>query len=194
MLCEICGKNEATVHLTEIIDGNVIELHICESCAQKKGEEMEKQFGLAELLAGLVDMGGIDPAEGKTALKLRCSSCGMTYADFKKIGRLGCAQCYHDFRKALLPLIKRIQGTGHHTGKVPSGATPAPTGVVSPSPVVRTAKEDDPLKELKKKLRELVQREEFEEAARVRDQIKALEKGKTPKKKSGKKNETATGE
>ncbi len=178
MLCEVCGKNEATVHLTEVIDGNVIEMHICEPCAQKKGEEMEKQFGLAELLSGLIDVSAAEPQEGKP-LKLRCSVCGMSYTDFKKIGRLGCAQCYTDFKKALLPLIRRIQGTGHHAGKRPSSVA----GVTAP------AREETRLKVLKASLQELVKREEFEEAARVRDQIKELEsnvKSKPAKKKSKK--------
>ena len=85
MLCDICGKNMATVHLTEIIDNNVTELHLCEECAREKRFQLEPHFGLSALLAGLADF-GIKPNLQEAALT--CSNCGLTYKDFKKIGRL----------------------------------------------------------------------------------------------------------
>ncbi|MCM8761344.1 MAG: UvrB/UvrC motif-containing protein [Candidatus Omnitrophica bacterium] len=167
MLCDICGKNEATVHLTEIINDKVTKLHICESCAKEKGAEMEEHFGLSDLLAGLTDLGtGVEPELVTTA---KCPSCGFTYDDFKKMGRLGCSECYEAFRKYLEPLLKRIHGANRHVGKVPISAG-------------KTIKDTQTLQTLKMQLEKAIQSEEFEEAARLRDKIRELEgKGKSGK-------------
>jgi protein arginine kinase activator len=161
MLCDVCNKNEATVHLTEIVNSEVTKLHLCEGCAREKATEMEEHFGLAELLAGLADFG--IKAEGEDLAKLKCGNCGFTYMDFKKVGRLGCSECYESFRKHLAPLLKRIHGADQHYGKAPLKA----------QKVVRVR---DDIQQLKAKLQKAVQMEEFEEAAKLRDQIKELEK------------------
>lgn len=161
MLCDICGKNEATVHLTEIVNNEFTTLHLCEKCAREKAAEMEEHFGLAELLGGLADFGIQLEADEMTRLK--CPNCGFTYMDFKKIGRLGCGDCYETFRKNLAPMLKRLHGSDQHFGKAPTKA----------QKVVRLR---DDLQELKARLQRAVEREEFEEAAKLRDQIKELEK------------------
>ena len=123
MLCDICSKTQATVHLTEIIDDKMTELHLCESCAQKKGAQMESHFGLADLLAGLADLGTqftTSKTKKEAKAKAKCSRCGLTYEDFKKVGRLGCGECYTAFKEALLPLLKRIHGSTQHYGKSPT--------------------------------------------------------------------------
>ncbi|MFA6357994.1 MAG: hypothetical protein WCY09_04945, partial [Candidatus Omnitrophota bacterium] len=91
MLCDVCGKNPATVHLTEIIDEQMNELHLCEDCARTKSAAMEQQFGLSDLLAGMVDFEK-PTAQKEEAVTIKCPNCGLTYADFKKIGRLGCGE------------------------------------------------------------------------------------------------------
>ena len=161
MVCDICNKNQATVHLTEIIDDQITELHLCEKCARQKSAEMEEHFGLADLLSGLVDMGPavVDEEE----IKVKCPNCGMKYSDFKKIGRLGCGECYNTFRKAMLPLLKRIHGSSQHYGKAPTKIKKA---------VVKTKTE---IEDLKAQLQKAIQMEAFEEAARLRDKIKELE-------------------
>ncbi len=165
MLCDICSKQQATVHLTEIIDGKMTELHICEGCAQKKSAQMESHFGLADLLAGLADPGGhLD--KSKKEIKTKCKRCGLTYEDFKKIGRLGCGECYSAFRESLLPLLKRIHGSTQHYGK-------SPKKVSKPA---RRAKSVNELDDLKDKLNNAIQTEEFEKAAELRDKIRELEK------------------
>ena len=162
MLCGICGKKEATVHLTEIINDQMTKLHLCEECAKKKGAEMEEHFGLADLLAGLADLG--TPLKAAKEKKLKCSSCGLTYSDFKKIGKLGCGQCYETFKSYLVPLFKRIHGSDVHVGRIPHTKRKLP----------RTKKVDT--EELKKRLKRAIELEEFEEAARLRDEIKKYEK------------------
>jgi len=161
MLCDICGKNQATVHLTEIVDDQMTELHLCEECARQKSAQMEQQFGLSDLLAGLAEFE--KPSVDKEAQVLRCSTCGLTYADFKKIGRLGCGECYSAFKKLLGPLLKRIHGSSLHFGKSPLEAAPG-------------RKRSADLSVLRLKLQKAIESEAFEEAAKIRDQIREFEK------------------
>jgi protein arginine kinase activator len=162
MLCDICAVNQATVHLTEIVDDQMTELHLCEECAKNKSMDMEQQFGLADLLAGLSDLGKTQ-AEVKENVKLKCSACGLSYDDFRKIGRLGCSVCYVSFRRYLLPLLKRIHGSTKHYGK-------------TPLVLAKAVRDKSDLAQLKDHLEKAISSEEFEEAARLRDKIKELEK------------------
>ena len=166
MVCDVCHKNTATVHLTEIVDDQMTELHLCEECARQKSEQMEQQFGLSELLAGLADFGG-KPSLEKDEPSLKCKSCGLTYMDFKKIGRLGCSECYNAFKKSLGPLLKKIHGSSQHFGK-------------SPVKDEKTDKKDSDLRVLRTKLQKAIEDEAFEEAAKIRDQIKESEKKESP--------------
>ena len=163
MLCDVCGKNPATVHLTEIIDEQMNELHLCEDCARHKSAAMEQQFGLSDLLAGMADFEK-SPSKEEDTVTIKCPNCGLAYADFKKIGRLGCGECYDVFRKYLAPLLKRIHGSNQHIGK-----NPAKTKVAT-----KPYKKKTSLSELKSQLQKAIFSEAFEEAARLRDQIKKI--------------------
>jgi protein arginine kinase activator len=156
MLCQVCGKNEATVEFTEIVNDEAKQLQLCDACAKKKGIEMEQHFSIADFLAGLSD-----PEAGGTSGEpvLRCKNCGMTFTDFQKIGRFGCGNCYLAFRKNLLPLLKRIHGSTRHTGKT------------------KKPEVSDPRNTLRIELQAAIDKEEFEEAARLRDAIREIEKG-----------------
>jgi len=162
MLCDICKKNPATVHLTEIIDEQMNELHLCEDCARHKSTAMEQQFGLSDLLAGMADFEKPNKDEENVAVK--CPNCNLTYADFKKIGRLGCGECYNVFRKYLAPLLKRIHGSSQHAGKAP----------LKEKAIPRPGRKKAGIGELKTELQKAIQKENFEEAARLRDQIKKI--------------------
>jgi len=168
MLCNICTKNPATVHLTEIIDGQMSELHICEECARKKSQDMEQQFGLSDLLAGMADFDKPKDDSSAGAVLVKCPSCQLTYADFKKIGRLGCGEWGNTFRKYLGPLLKRIHGSTQHTGKTLLKAG-------------RPSRKKADVQELRNRLNRAIESEAFEEAAKIRDQIKELEKRESEK-------------
>lgn len=173
MMCDICGKKQASVHLTEIIDDQMTELHLCEECAREKGTQMEKHFDLSDLLAGLADIPGAPDIEPQVEEKLKCPNCGITYQDFRQIGQLGCGECYKVFKKSLLPLLKRIHGSTQYFGKMPM--------IVAASAKTQTARQKavtaaQQMQELKVKLQKAIQQEEFEEAARLRDKIRELEK------------------
>jgi len=172
MNCSVCHKNEATIHLTEIINNQVIKMHLCEECAKKKGIDVGEgfpHFSLADLLAGLTDLGFESPL--KIAKKISCPTCGLTDSDFRENGRLGCSDCYQTFSKQLAPLLKRIHGSPYHTGK-------------KLIPIVSTGQEkvsgeDKRIKEtiasLQKELKEAIKKEEYERAAEIRDQLHKLQ-------------------
>lgn len=161
MRCDVCHKKEATVHLTEIVNDKITKLHLCEACAKEKGAEMEEHFGLSDLLAGLTDLGStVEPEVMET---VKCPSCGFTYQHFKKVGRLGCGDCYEAFKAQLAPLLKRIHGADRHVGKVPIM-------------VGKTADDIKTVQDLKMQMERAIRTENFEEAARLRDKLRELEK------------------
>ncbi len=161
MQCDICGKKKATVHLTEIVDEQMSEMHLCEECARQKSAQMEQQFGLADLLAGLGDFG--KKVQDVEKVQLKCNSCGMNYDDFRKFGRLGCSECYNAFKEHLSTLLKKIHGSNHHLGKTPANV-PA-----------KDKKRIEGMQDLKSQLMQAIQMEDFEKAAQLRDQIRELE-------------------
>lgn len=160
MLCELCNKNHATIHLTEITNNTKKELHICEECAKKKGTIHKVSFSIADILGKLAD-----PIIGK-ALKemtsLKCPQCGMTYAEFRAKARFGCANDFEVFKAGLVPLLEKVHGSAQHCGKVPATAD-------------TTIKKESEIIKLKKELDQLVKMENFEKAAEIRDRIQLLE-------------------
>lgn len=162
MVCDECRLREATVHLTQIINGKKTERHLCPQCARKHEAEffLEPQFSIHNLLAGLLE-GTWQPPAG-AAQDLRCSRCGLRYREFARTGLLGCSHCYDEFKQQLEPVLRRIQGQVRHRGKVPSRA----------GSHLRLGRQLD---QLRAQLREAVAREEYERAARLRDEIRALE-------------------
>jgi protein arginine kinase activator len=154
MLCESCNDREATVHLTKVIDGSVEKVHLCEECAAKSGFDIHGPISISDILVG---MGGA-PA-GKAAEPDRtCPRCHMRRADFKKTGRLGCPSCYQTFEDELLPLVQAMHRTQQHSGKIPANE-----GVR-----VHISAE---ITKLQGELDKAIAAENFEDAARLRDQI-----------------------
>lgn len=163
MKCDICEVYEATVHLTEVINDKVTKLHICETCAKTKSEEMQTHFGLTDLLSGLMDFEPPIPGgQIEKEIKTKCPVCNMTYYDFQKIGRLGCGRCYETFSSQMSDLLRKIHGSDRHVGKMPFKGK-------------EVVKEQEDLQRLKSELKKLIQVEEFEKAALLRDRIKGLE-------------------
>lgn len=170
MLCQACGKNSASVHVTQIINGEKKEVYLCEACALEKGEidfPLEGKFPLHQLFSGF--MGFFPHGGGETSRKgsssgLQCETCGLTHAQFGQIGRFGCSRCYEAFGETLTPLLRRLHGNPKHMGKVPlrAGAD------------VKIKKEIEGLRE---ELQKKVAEEAFEEAAKIRDEIRRLEDG-----------------
>src|SRR5512140_184644 len=106
MLCDACKKNEATVHLTQIVDNKMQTIDLCEACSKAKGVDDPTGFSLASILLGL----GANQEAGEIVAneELKCPICGFSQADFKKSGRLGCWECYTTFADPLQGLLKSM--------------------------------------------------------------------------------------
>lgn len=169
MLCDICKKNNATVHVTKIINGVKQEFNICEECAKKTegigiNETMDfsTPFSFQNILSGIMDYLYESPQNINT-LEPVCKNCGITFADFKNNGFLGCSECYENFRATLIPVIKRVQGNVEHIGKIPEKSGKA-------------ILERKNLERLKAELQQCIKNEEYEKAAEIRDKIREIEK------------------
>jgi protein arginine kinase activator len=168
MMCEKCQKNHASVHMQQFINGQKVELHLCQECAFKI-DNPEMLVSLENIFKGFLDqintkfsaqpMG--NPAPVRSPVKA-CSRCGMTFNKFKTGGRLGCDVCYQSFAQEVELLLKSVQGSTRHEGKYPRrmGA-----GILNKRQVT----------ELRNALKAAIEAENYEEAARLRDEIKAIE-------------------
>lgn len=145
------------MHLTQIAGDKLQKVDLCEDCAKQKGVNDPTGFSLADLLLGLGASQEMEQRIGGADLK--CPACGFTHADFKKAGRLGCAQCYSTFAEGLEGMLKTMHKGIQHIGKAPQSR--------------RLAKDlNDRLATLQKKLKQAVEEENFEQAAALRDEIK----------------------
>ena len=161
MLCDSCKERDAVVHLTQIVDNAVSQLHLCERCAAEKGVETSAgmpQHPLGQFLAEVQQQVPPPPSEAG-----RCTFCGASMKDFRASGRLGCARCYITFEGSLRELLRRVHGHSRHVGR----------GYASPEP---EATEGDSIRgELRERLRRAIETEQFELAAELRDRIRVLD-------------------
>ena len=156
MICESCHEKEATVHLTQVAEGAVKKVHLCEECAAKSGFDIHGPLSIQDILLGMGQTSG----EAAAGPERSCPKCHFRRADFKKTGRLGCPDCYETFGTELLPLIKAMHRSDQHMGKVPSREGNA----------VRLSSE---IAAIQKSLDQAIASENYEEAARLRDQIQS---------------------
>lgn len=167
MMCDECGKRPATVHITKVINGVKSEAHLCQQCAQKHGQIgffNEPTFTFHNILAGLFEPESVLKEAKDVRSFGRCPNCGLTFADFRRLGHLGCDKCYETFHAELSPLLRRIHGSTTHTGKVPTGER------------YGSARIERERRRLEEALKQAIQNEEYEKAAELRDAIRALDK------------------
>ncbi|MBO5852815.1 MAG: UvrB/UvrC motif-containing protein [Clostridia bacterium] len=160
MLCQKCGQNMATTHIKTVIGGKVTEQNLCGYCAAKKGYTGFADGSISGLLSSML---GQVMKSDNGVFEQACSCCGSTFADIAETGKVGCAECYKTFETELLPYLKRIHGSINHTGKTPGSTELVVTEFI------------DKVSHLKRKLANLVAEEKYEEAAKIRDEIKELE-------------------
>ncbi len=159
MLCEKCGKYTATTHIKRIVNGVATSEHLCSLCANNYSLGF-KSHSIANLLSSMFS----DVINEDVLLRQKsCEKCGSTFSEIVNSGKVGCAECYSTFYNDLLPYLKRVHGATEHIGKVPNNA---PLSVVT----------EDRLTTLRKTLHELILKEEFEQAATVRDEIRKIER------------------
>lgn len=160
MQCDVCHSKEATVFLTQIVDGKMQKVNLCEGCSKEKGVNDPTGFALADLLLGLGDSQQIE----KSPTTNKCPVCGFTQADFKKTARLGCSHCYSVFADGILPMLKNMHKGTRHTGKMPAAHA-------------ERRERDEKMKSLQESLDKAIAEEEFELAADLRDRIRQVEAG-----------------
>jgi len=163
-MCDACRKRPARLRYTEIKDNRKTEMNLCEDCAAEKGLGLsptpgEGEMTASDILAGMVE----ENVESEESGTLVCPECSLTYAEFKQTGRLGCPGCYESFRVVLEPLLRKIHGSTRHTGKGPRGSGRATEGRMV-------------LREKRSALRMAIEREDYEAAARLRDECQELER------------------
>jgi protein arginine kinase activator len=163
MQCDHCGEREAEVQLTEIQDGDMKTLHLCNLCAAERGLSNQAAAGTAPLADFLAQIGKSVDEPSAGAPTEPCPYCGTTGSDFRRTGRLGCPQCYPHFERQLRGLLRRIHGSTQHVGKICLS-----DGLEEENQVTRLA-------DLKRRLQRAVDSEDFESAADLRDEIRALE-------------------
>jgi protein arginine kinase activator len=159
MLCDECGKNNATVHVTHIINGKKTENHLCESCAKENQSIFDSNFSMENMFSAMLNNAFSTTGHSKG---LGCSTCGMTYEDFRDIGKFGCSHCIEAFKPRLMPVVKNIQGYDAHSGKIPMRAGGK-----------YKVKKD--IEKLKEELKLMIVQEEYEQAAKLRDKIREME-------------------
>lgn len=164
MMCEDCGVNPAVFHFVAVTNDEKTERNLCPTCMAKYKKQLPGLDikNLAGILNNLLDGKSskkeeIDP---ETAA-ITCEQCGMTYGEFRKGGMVGCAECYHAFREPMTSLLQRIHGNTQHAGRVPGGVHSGVSIRIS-------------IDRLKQQLAKAVENEEYEQAAKFRDAIRAL--------------------
>ena len=178
MICENCGENEANVRYTQIVNGVKKEMHLCEKCAAELGiGNMNMGFDMpfdfsnffGELLNEYND--GFMPslAMPKT---LTCKKCGLSFDDFVDSGKFGCPSCYEAFEERIDPILKRLHGGNHYIGRNAKNVNPENEISLNKK---EEKKEENKIEQLKRELKQKIKEEKYEEAAKIRDEIKKLE-------------------
>lgn len=181
MLCEKCKIREANIRYTEVIGGVATEHNLCSHCAREMdfgqytglASLFDSEYPIGKLLSQLLGLG--DGQEAKQAGELAnlvCPTCQTSYGDFVKNSQFGCPDCYHMFDLLISDKLKQLHGSDTHTGRRPAGMARQAQEDVLEKPL--TAQERREI--LRSKLKEAVAEEDYEAAARYRDEIRALEK------------------
>ncbi len=157
MLCNICHKEQATHHHIVIVNDKKTEMHLCEKCASKKGliPPLEKVLSPFHFLSGMLEQEKVKEDES-----IRCPKCGLSYQEFTKNAKFGCAECYTAFSKKITPLLKKLHGNTNYAGKIAMQTK----GTEKKAQIYR----------LKRKLEEVIKQENYEQAAKIKNEIEKL--------------------
>lgn len=166
MICEICKKKQAKLHITQVKESQKLTIHICHDCAQENGvagPSINTSFSIESHMTGVPQLkeASAEPSRDEHLHKT-CPQCGLSYSAFKESGRLGCSMCYEVFAEQLKPLLQKVQKDFVHKGKAPRSGNEALTLKRS-------------ISDLRLQLKDAVRQEQFELAAQLRDQIRGME-------------------
>ncbi len=171
MKCQKCEQRQATFHITDLVDGEPSELHLCEECAQNFLSPSAED--VAEVMPAMAGLLAQHLAVGETADQLArldqraCPICSITFLEFRKQGRLGCPHDYVFFAEEIEPLLMNIHDQVHHIGKVPKRC---PQGADQQTQLIR----------MRREMKEAINSENYELASELRDQIRDIESPSPP--------------
>jgi len=180
MLCENCGKNQANVKYTQIINGDKREMNLCEECSQKLGlTNMDFSIPM-DFSSFFGDF--LKEFENNTFLpefsdreNLKCKNCNLTFEEFMNTGKMGCSYCYDAFKSEIDPILKKIHGSNRHIGRLGTIKENVKLNEIEKEQNNKE-KVDDEVVQLKEKLKKAILEENYEYAAELRDEIKKKEK------------------
>ena len=158
MKCDFCDK-KATVFLTQLVEGQMKKVCLCDNCAKERGVTDPTGFQLADMLLGFGQGARVETQP----MEKSCTACGMTQSTFRKTGRLGCAACYSVFGDGMDGLLKAMHKGTRHIGKVPAHLSSQQA-------------DEEHLAQLRTALDDAVSKEAYEDAARLKSEIATLEK------------------
>lgn len=159
MLCNDCKNREATYHEVTEINGYRTDVHLCSECAKKRKVGLRSESLFDSLLSGFGFSSSLSSSRSSTV----CSKCGHTFQDYYETGLLGCSDCYNEFASYVLPALRNSQNKVMHIGKKPG--------------VKAKCYKNPEYDKLKSLLAKYVEEEEYDKAAEIQEQIRALEKG-----------------
>ncbi|MCC7141255.1 MAG: UvrB/UvrC motif-containing protein [Candidatus Eisenbacteria bacterium] len=163
MTCQNCHESEATIHFKEFAQGQLREIHLCDNCAAEKGFHLVIEQNKLSIVNQFIWMAeNLYPESATKVGMVQCERCGLRFSQFARTGRLGCSDCYTAFASQLPQVLRRVHGAVRHKGRTPEAVGPGDPG--------RQA-----LDRLRLDLSRAIEREDFETAARLRDEIRALE-------------------
>ncbi len=163
MKCEICKKNSAKIHITQVKDNNKFTIHICHDCSHDigvSGPAINTTFSIEQFLSE--KMGDLSETKQEGISQQVCPSCGLSFSAFKESGRLGCSLCYDTFINELKPILQKIHKNLRHVGKIPGKGDEQ-----------LMLKRD--ISDLRMQLKDAVSQEHFEIAAGLRDRVRQME-------------------
>lgn len=190
MLCSNCGKNEANVHYTHVINGEKTEYNLCDECAKKLGiDEMDfsMPISFSNFISDFFDEDSLLPSFSGNMIT-KCPKCGLTYEDFAKKGKFGCGECYNTFSSRIESVLKNLHGSARHRGRAPQRLAEKTTKLfendndkqdsvqVKHEPLVDKTMEQ--IDKLNSDIKLAIKEERYEDAAKIRDEIKKLEEKK----------------
>ncbi len=184
MKCENCGKNEANVKYTQIINGEKKQMFLCEECSKKLGISdvhfnMPISFNsfLEDFFDDMNDISFLPTLGGAKDKRIQCSKCGLTWDDFLHTGSLGCSNCYEEFESRIDPILRSLQGATEHVGRLGEviEGNEIPKKLEEKEEKEEKKEEKNKIEELKEELKQSIKEERYEDAAKLRDEIKKLE-------------------
>lgn len=182
MLCQRCHKNEASIHVVKMVNGNKSDSWICEECAKELSKnpleainlDNKKEPSIESIIGSF--MGMLDDKTNPNnidKIDVVCKKCGTTLSKFKITGTVGCLECYDSFREEIKKYLQKEKQYSVHIGKIPNGVKDKFT-------------EKKKMIELKAKLKSYIEQEEYEKAAVIRDKILKLEEAEIKEENYGK--------